>query len=153
MNVVLKYAVFLGGCIAAYFEPVRALLMLVCGLFVVDFITGVLKSHKVNRTWALKSKKLRWSFVKMFVYLAIMALTFAVCEMMALSVDTGLTVVKMEVWCIVYIEGLSIIENLLILFPGDRFLKFLHYLLSVEFLKYVPVLSNFLKEREDENRD
>jgi phage-related holin len=149
----MKYLLFLAGCIATYFEPVRALLMLVTGLFVIDFITGVLKSHKLNRTWALKSKKLRWSFVKMLVYLAIMVLTFAVCEMMSLGIDTGLMVVKIEVWCIVYIEGLSIIENLLILFPGDRFLKFLHYLLSVEFLKYVPVLSNFLKEKEeDENK-
>jgi hypothetical protein len=72
--------------------------------------------------------------------------------MMSLSVDAGLAVAKIEVWCIVYIEGLSIIENLLELFPGDKFLKFLHYLLSVEFLKYVPVLSNFLKEKEDETK-
>jgi hypothetical protein len=149
MNAILKYLLFIGGCVAAYFEPVQEILILVTGLFAVDFITGVLKSHKVNGTWALKSKKLRWSFVKMFVYLAIMALTFVVCEMMQLSVDSGLSVVKIEVWCIVYIEGLSIIENLLVLFSGDKFLKFLHYLLSVEFLKYVPVLSNFLKEKED----
>ena len=150
MKALEKYILFVAGCLAAYFEPVKFLLLLVTILFILDFITGVLKSRKVNKTWTLKSKKLRWSFVKMLVYMGVMALTFAVCEMMSLSVDIALSVVKIEVWCIVYVEGLSIIENLLILFPGDKFLQFLHYLLSVEFLKYIPVLSNFLKEKENE---
>jgi hypothetical protein len=71
--------------------------------------------------------------------------------MMQLSEVTGIAAAKVEVWCVVYIEGLSIVKNLLVLFPGDRFLMFIHFLLSVEFLKYVPVLSNFLKEKgEDE---
>ena len=148
-----KYIVFIAGCLSVYFEPVKFLLLLVTILFILDFITGVLKSRKVNKTWTLKSKKLRWSFVKMLVYMGVMALTFAVCEMMSLSVDIALSVVKIEVWCIVYVEGLSIIENLLVLFPGDKFLKFLHYLLSVEFLKYIPALSNFLKEKEENDEN
>jgi hypothetical protein len=78
-----------------------------------------------------------------------MALTFYVCEAMGLSVEAGLSVVKVEVWCVVYIEGLSIVENLQAVFVHDRFLRFLHYLLSVEFLKYVPVLNGFLKEKEN----
>jgi phage-related holin len=139
--------VFAAGCVAAYFEPIRALLVLVTALFVADFLTGIVKSRKLYGCWSLQSKRLRWSFVKMFVYMAVMALTFGVCEAMMLSRGTGLAVVKIEVWCIVYVEGLSIIENLLTLFPDDKFLKFLHYLLSVEFLKYVPVLNDFLKEK------
>jgi phage-related holin len=148
MNAVVKYLVFLAGAIAAYFEPINALLMLVCALFVLDFATGVIKSRKVNNTWQLKSKKLRWSFVKMLVYMSVMAITFYVCEAMRLSDDTAVSIVKVEVWMIVYIEGLSIIENLRTIFPNDKFLKFMHYLLSVEFLKYVPIVSNFLKEKE-----
>jgi phage-related holin len=141
--------VFLAGCIAAYFEPIKALVYLTILLFVIDFLTGVAKSVKITKTFALKSKKLRWSFVKMFVYLAVMALTFAVCEMLGLSVENGISVVKVEAWCIVYIEGLSIVENLIVLFPNDKFLMFLHYLLSVEFLKYVPMLNSFLKEKDE----
>jgi hypothetical protein len=85
----------------------------------------------------------------MLVYMCVMGLTFHVCDAMQLSAETGLSVVKIEVWCIVYIEGLSIVENLLVLFPHDRFLKFVHWLLSVEFLKYVPLLNSFLKEKDD----
>jgi phage-related holin len=147
---VFKYLIFLAGCIAAYFEPIAALLVLVASLFVVDFVTGVLKSVKMTGKLSLKSKKLRWSFVKMFVYMSVMAITFYVCEAMGLSDETAISVVKVEVWMVVYIEGLSIVENLEAIFAKDRFLKFLHYLLSVEFLKYVPFVSKFLKE-EDNN--
>ncbi|MDR0667632.1 MAG: phage holin family protein [Prevotellaceae bacterium] len=148
MHTVFKYAVFLAGCVAAYFEPIRALLALVLALFVVDFITGILKSRKVYGRWTLHSKRLRWSFVKMFVYMAVMGLTFYVCEAMGLSDATSLATVKIEVWGLVYIEGLSIVENLQTLWPDDKFLQFLHYLLSVEFLKWIPALSRFFKEKE-----
>jgi hypothetical protein len=151
MNVIWKYILFAAGCIAACFEPIGFLLRLVFVLFLVDFVSGFIKSRKNCGRWTFQSRKLRWSFVKMFVYMAVMALTFYVCEAMQLSRETALSAVKVEVWCVVYIEGLSIVENLRVLFPNDRFLKFIHYLLSVEFLKYIPLLNGFLKEKEDGN--
>jgi hypothetical protein len=75
-----------------------------------------------------------------------------VCEAMKLSDDTAVSIVKVEVWMIVYIEGLSIIENLRTIFPRDKFLKFMHYLLSVEFLKFIPIVSKFLKENDENNK-
>lgn len=148
MNVIWKHLLFAAGCLAAYFEPLGFLLRLVAVLFAVDFVSGFVKSRKICGRWTFRSGKLRWSFVKMFVYMAVMALTFYVCEAMQLARDTALSVVKIEVWCVVYIEGLSIVENLRVLFPNDRFLKFIHYLLSVEFLKYIPLLNDFLKEKD-----
>jgi phage-related holin len=147
----LKYIFFIFGCTMTYFEPMRGLLVLVLVLFIVDFVTGVLKSRKVYHSWTLKSRKLRWSFVKMLVYMFVMALTFYVCEAMYLEKETVIGIVKIQAWCIIYIEGLSIVENLLAVFSEDKFLKFLHYALSVEFLKYIPILSNFIKEKEGED--
>ncbi|MDR2384363.1 MAG: phage holin family protein [Tannerella sp.] len=144
-----KYMLFVATSVATYFEPIVALLILVATLFVIDFITGVLKSVKLTGALSLKSKKLRWSFVKMFVYMSVMAVTFYVCEAMNLSDDTAISVVKVEVWMVVYIEGLSIVENLRTIFINDKFLNFLHYMLSVEFLKYIPFVSKFLKESEE----
>ncbi|MDR2382607.1 MAG: phage holin family protein [Prevotellaceae bacterium] len=144
-----KYLLFVGTSVAAYFEPINGLLILVATLFIIDFITGVLKSVKLTGKLCLKSKKLRWSFVKMLVYMAVMAVTFYVCEAMNLSSETSISVVKVEVWMVVYIEGLSIVENLKAIFTNDKFLKFLHYMLSVEFLKYVPFVSKFLKEDDE----
>jgi hypothetical protein len=153
MNVIWKYILFVAGCLAAYFEPLGFLLRLVAALFFADFVSGFVKSRKHCGRWMFRSKKLRWSFVKMFVYMCVMALTFYVCEAMQPERDTGLSAVKIEVWCIVYIEGLSIVENLRVLFPNDKFLQFIHYLLSIEFLKYIPLLNHFLKEKDNGNRE
>jgi hypothetical protein len=68
---------------------------------------------------------------------------------MQLSQETSLSISKVEVWAIVYVEGLSIVENLLVIYPKDKFLLFLHYLLAVEFLRFIPLFSKFLKEKED----
>jgi hypothetical protein len=150
MDSFVKYLVFAITAIASYFEPINGLVALVLVLFTVDFITGFIKSIKVTRKVSVKSKKLRWSVVKMFVYLSVIALTFLICEIMSIGIDATLAAVKIEVWCIIYIEGLSIVENLKVIFPEDKFLGFLHYLLAIEFLKYVPALANFLKDKEDE---
>ena len=149
MKHAVKYLLFLAGCIGSYLEPVKPLFFAVILLFTADFITGVVKSRKHSGRWQLRSGRLRWSFVKMFIYMSVMALTFAICELVQIGADIAVSAVKIEVWCIIYIEGLSIIENLLALFPEDRFLRFLRFLLAVEFLKYIPLLSAFLKENED----
>jgi hypothetical protein len=72
---------------------------------------------------------------------------------MGIELDATLSVIKIEVWCIVYIEGLSIVENLQVIFPNDKFFNMIHELLAIEFLKYIPLLSRFLKEKEDENHE
>ncbi|MDR2286829.1 MAG: phage holin family protein [Prevotellaceae bacterium] len=152
MNIV-KYAVFVITLGMTYFEPIHGLLLLVAILFTVDFVTGFIKSVKTTHAICVKSKRLRWSAVKMCVYLSIMALTFFICRIMGIELDATLSVIKIEVWCIVYIEGLSIVENLQVIFPNDKFFSMIHELLAIEFLKYIPILSSFLKEKEDENRE
>ena len=147
MNNVLKHAVFVAGCVGAYFEPIKLLVVLVLVLFLLDLATGLWKALKNGER--VESGKLRWSFGKLLSYLVVMALTFFTCEAMGLDAGTAVSVVKVEVWCIVYVEGLSIVENALAIRPGDKFLGYLHYLLSVEFLKVIPLLSNYFKQEKD----
>lgn len=147
MNDILKWILFIGGSIAAYFEPLNAVMILVTTLFVLDFITGIAKSVRLGNP--VKSSKLKWSLYKLLVYLGTMALTFFICESMGLSSVTGVSVVNVEAWFVVYIEGLSIIENLQQI-KDNRFLQFIHYLLAVEFLKKFSILSDFMKSKEKE---
>lgn len=141
---------FLWGCVAAYFEPIHFIAYLTVLLFTMDWITGVTKSVMVTKTFKLKSKKWRWSFVKAFVYLGLMFLTFLVSREMGISDEQSREVTKILMWCVIYVEGLSVVENLRYFWPNDKFLKFLHYMLSVEFLKFIPWLSRFFKEQEQE---
>ena len=151
MSDVMKYLLFILGCIGAYFEPIELLVVLVLVLFSIDFITGIWKSLKAGDR--VESRKLRWSLGKLLTYLLAMTLTFFACEVMGIEAGTAVSVVKVEVWFIVYVEGLSIVENGLVIRPGDKFLSFLHYLLSVEFLKAIPVLANYFKQDDHGDRD
>jgi phage-related holin len=150
MNDVLKWALFVGGSVLAYFEPLNAVMILVITLFVLDFVTGIVKSLCTGQ--AIKSGKLKWSLYKLLVYLGTMTLTFFICESMGLSKELGVSVVNIEAWFIVYIEGLSIIENLQRI-RDNSFLQFIHYLLAVEFLKRFAALSNFMKEGRENEKD
>jgi phage-related holin len=147
MNDILKWFLFVGGSIIAYFEPLDAVMILVTTLFVLDFITGIAKSVRIGD--AIKSSKLKWSFYKLIVYLGTMTLTFFICESMKLSQETSVSVVNVEAWFVVYIEGLSIIENLQKI-KDSRYLQFIHYLLAVEFLKKFSILSDFMKKEKEQ---
>jgi phage-related holin len=142
-----KYFLFIASAVCSYFYPIRVLLALVLVLFVIDLATGIWKATRAGEK--IQSRKLRWSFGKLLSYLVVMTLTFFTCEAMGLDAGTAVSVVKVEVWGIVYVEGLSIVENMLAIRPGDKFLLYLHYLLSVEFLKFIPTLSNFFKQKTD----
>ncbi|MDR1551865.1 MAG: phage holin family protein [Prevotellaceae bacterium] len=148
MNDILKWLLFIGGSIAAYFEPLQAVMLLVTMLFMLDFATGIAKAVRLGTP--IKSSKLKWSLYKLLVYLGTMTLTFFICESMRLSKDTSVSVVNVEAWFVVYIEGLSIIENLQKI-RDNRFLQFIHYLLAVEFLKRFRILADFMKQEEKDN--
>jgi phage-related holin len=130
----------------AYFEPIKLIIIVVFVIFTIDFVTGICKA--IKRREKIESGKLKWSLYKLLTYLGVMALTFFICESMGLSQDTGISVVKVEVWFIIYIEGLSIIENLQII-KDNRYLQFIHYLLAVEFLKKFTILSDFMKSNDN----
>ena len=147
MNSIIKNIVFACGCIASYFEPIMLLIHVVAILFVADLITGISASFKEGES--LKSSKARWSFVKMLVYLLALALIFSVCERMEIGEQTTTNIAKIVVWMIIYVEGLSVVENFSRIVPNNRVVSFLHYMLSVEFLKHIPFLADFLKEDKE----
>jgi hypothetical protein len=139
----------MAGCAFAYFEPLKWMVIIILLLFSIDFLTGYGKNVYLRHQWCLCSKKLRWSFVKMFVYIFLMLLIFLIAEKMGISTEMSVYAVKVAMWMVIYVEGLSIVENLGEIWPDDRVLKFLHFLLSVEFVDRIPLLYNFLKEKED----
>lgn len=145
---IFKYIVFTIGCIAAYFDPIMLTVHVVIGLFVADFITGVSASFCEGKSF--QSSIARWSFVKLIVYLGHATLVFFVCERMGIDKETTISIVKIVIWAVIYVEGLSVNENLLRMFPHSKFLQFMHYMLSVEFLKYIPFLADFFKKDKND---
>lgn len=141
----LAWLLFAIGSLASYSNDLIGIFMLFFFFFISDFVTGILSSHRQGKKFC--SSKARWSFAKMLSYFG----TFLVIIFIGICVnqlDFFIGILKITVWAGIWFEAVSNIENLLILFPNARIIKFVHYLLAVEWVSKIPFMSNFLKEEK-----
>lgn len=151
------------GFIAIYSQNMQTVVVacaLALLLVVVDFGTGVAASKVVDGI-GIKSKKLRWSFAKLVVYVSAIAATLAVgifLHMIDIFISPTLgrsdilmltlIAVKYEAYVVAWIEVVSNLENLLRIWPDNKFLKYIHFVVSVDFIKKIPRLADALKEND-----
>lgn len=127
-----------------------------------DYLTGIAASLYEGKK--IVSKRMRWSFAKLVVYVISIVGTLITGILLHLieqiinpdSIQTGiliftLTCIKIEAYIITWIETVSNVENLRRIFNKSLFLKYVHWILSVEIVKKIPKLSEFLKEKENKN--
>lgn len=157
MSWIFKFVVVLTCAVVAYFEPIRGAVNIFICAFVADFVTGLLASFKLGERF--KSSKARWSFAKLlcytgsFMFLLVIGKNLQALHQAGDDYASMLWLIKMVVYAGVWFETKSIVENLQVLFPENRFLSFLDYLLGVEFTKKIPGLANFLKEDKNKNSE
>lgn len=148
--VIYSWLIYVGGAIIAYNHELIGIGVLFIFFFVSDFFTGFFASLKQGK--GFQSSKARWSFAKAFCYFG----TFAVIVFLGITLkkmDLFMNVLNVAVWSATWFECISNLENLLILFPNNRFLKFMHYILAVEWVKKIPGLSDFLKEEKTKDKE
>lgn len=147
-------SVSVGGAVIAIFIAVI--------LVGIDFVTGVYASKREGRSIKIRSRRMRWSLAKILVYSGCISLTLLIGMLLnGMEIALGATeeqktgalifalyCVRVEAYFICWIETVSIIENLRRRFPDNMFLKFLHYIVAVEFVKKIPKLETFLKEKD-----
>lgn len=133
------------GSIAVYRMEVIGVFLLFCAFFTLDFFVGIIASRL--RDESLESYKFRWSFVKTFSYLGTFAFTLAIgicINAQAVFIE----ILKVVIYAATYIECVSILENLIAIFPNNIFFRFIHYMLSVKWVKRVSGMVDFLKEKD-----
>jgi phage-related holin len=152
MNIgtIFKYAAFTTGGVVVCFEPAAFAVWLIACLMAADIFSGITASFREGES--LKSSKARWGVVKAVSYIAIVLLVYFVCDRMGVEKSTSLMVIKAVMWYLIYVEGLSISENLLRIEPGNRFFQGIHYFFSFKMLKLIPYLSDFMKEDKDKTK-
>lgn len=141
----ISWALFAFGAIACYSNELIGIFALFFFFFLFDFVTGLIASWRKGEKFT--SAKARWSFAKSFCYLG----TFAVLIFIGVAINqvsVFIGILKVVVWAAVWFEAVSNTENMEKIFPNNRFISFLHYLLAVEWVKKMPFLSNFLKEEK-----
>lgn len=157
-----------------FFESLRSLVVsiaLVVFFMIGDFFTGIFASKKAKerkKRKQIESSKLRWSAAKYAIYVFFVLGTLIAgilihaiyCFNDGLEITTKsyilnwtLTFLIAQMIFITWIEAISIVENLRLVYPDDKFLKGLHYVLLVDFGKLIPHFSKFLKEEKSKELD
>ena len=132
--------------------PNLSLLLCVCILMVADFVTGVLKAKLLREP--ITSERMRRSIIKFLQYFGCLGLIIILTnqkqnspdfQLVMRYVNDGLTIL------IVYIEALSILENLYLMDNKSPFSEYvirpLYHLLSM------AVKNNPIKKQVEKSRD
>ena len=145
-----EWLVFVGGAIVVHMNDIIGITVIFLLLFVIDFVTGITAS--LSKKKKIRSYKLRWSFVKMLCYLG----TFAFTQILGIIIDQKVffeQVLNLQIYVAAYIECVSILENMTVIFPNNLFFKWIHYMLTVEWIKKISGLKEFLKEHKSNQDD
>lgn len=131
-------------CSDCLYECIIGVVILFLILFIADFISGCMASFLTGNK--IESYRLRWSFVKTFCYFG--TFVFTVISGLCLNkLPFFINIMKLEVYVALWIEAVSITENLIKIFPGVIFLEYMHFMISSEWVKKISGLTNFLKEK------
>jgi hypothetical protein len=132
--------------IASYFMPVQNIFIAIAWMFVLDFICGYV-SGKIAKNEKFDRKKAFKFFIEASAIFLLMASIFFVGERIG-NIKGALQCISGVVYAVVYFYGCNILKNLNELFPENKLIKFLYYIISIEFVKEVPFLSNYNKKNE-----
>lgn len=163
------YALLL-AFIAVITQNIHSLVLSICLVvffMVGDFASGIFASKRVHKL-GIECSKLRWSVAKYAVYCFFIIGTLVIgvflhlIECFSEDVDIytksslltyTLSFIKFQMYFVSWIEAVSIVENLRLVYPENVYLRGLHYVLVVDFRKLIPHFSSFLKEIKTKDMD
>jgi phage-related holin len=138
------------GCVGY----VAVSLMLCLIVVILDFCTGYIASICEGEK-RLRSKKMRWTAAKMATYAGTIAMSMIIGSFLTyLDASCRFVTIKAIFFISLFftwIETVSNFENLQRIFPGSIFVRYILWFLSAEYIKAIPKLERFLKERERKN--
>lgn len=133
--------------VAAYLNPISGEIKSLVAVFALNFLCGLFAALLVNHE--------SFSFKKAFRCVGEAAIFFVlVCCIYFIGEHKGnpggaLQCVSFITYSVFYFYGVNILRNIKEILPneslGFKVVAFLHYVLSVEFIKNIPYLTNYLK--------
>lgn len=63
--------------------------------------------------------------------------------------EGAMSAISVVVYALIYFYGVNIFKNLVRLFPANKMLAFLYYVISFEVVEKIPYLANYKRQHED----
>lgn len=128
--------------IAAYLNPISGDLVSMLAVFMLNFIFGLFAALFANNE-SFKFKK-AWKCVKeAAVFFVLVMAIFFIGERKG-NMDGAIQCVSFVSYSVFYFYGVNMLRNAKLLFPKSRAIAFLYDVVSIEFAKKIPGLSNYL---------
>lgn len=131
------------SAVAAYFLPIGPFIVVIITAFFLNFITG-LSSGFIVHDESFNFKKALHTLIEVAIYMIIVASAFFIGDKMN-DREAVLNVIYGVTYAFIYFYAVNILKNLKRLFPSSRGINFLHFTLSLEFIKRIPFMTDFLK--------
>ena len=135
------------SALIAYIQPLHKAMFALLYIFIINMVFGILSDIIVNRK-RLSTKKFMLSMAYAAIYLSVIVSVYVVGEKMG-DVWEALFIDKTLTYVFIYFYVANIFKNLKALFPRNRPIAFLDYILHLEVLKRIPELHRFLQNEEN----
>ena len=147
------YALVFGfiSSVLFYFLPIRDLVLLLFCLFVVSYLIGIVHSVRFDLEDISKTKTFR-AIKEFTIYTALIACFFIIGERMHAD-GVMLKIIETITWGLIYIYTTNIFKNLVRLFPYAKGVRWIYFVLNLEFIKRFPELGEFNEKEKEENKD
>lgn len=136
----------LAGCVisavVAYFAPIESIFLGVAWVFVVNFVFGLLNGIVVKNE-IFSFRKAFSCFVEAMVLYVLMATIFLVGDRIG-NQSGAMQCITAVVYALIYFYAVNILRNIKGLFPGNKTIRFLYWILSIEFVKEIPFIGDYL---------
>ena len=134
--------------LAAYLNPISGDIKSLVALFFFNFLFGLVAGLLANNE-SFSLKKAFRCIIEAMVFFLLVAAIYFIGDHKG-NPDGALQCVSFITYSIFYFYGVNILRNLkLMATSGTAFYKvvsFLYYVVSVEFIKHIPFLTNYQKE-------
>lgn len=143
LSLIKGFIVGVISSIASYFLPIGQFVIVIIAAFILNFFTGLVCGYLVSQE-SFNFKKAKWALIEMAIYLVIVASGFFIGEKMK-DTEAFLKGIYGVTYAFIYFYTVNILKNLKQLLPRSQSIRFLYFILSIEFIKKIPFMTDFLK--------
>lgn len=132
-----------------YFAPIHGIIIGLSIAFGLSFFSGLIAGLVVQKE-SFDFKKAFNAFIEITVYFVFVSSLFTIGEKMK-GGEWVYEILSAISWGLIYFYFTNLTKNVKRILPKSRAIAFLHYVLSLEFIKKVPYLKDF-EEHEKKNK-
>lgn len=143
----------LATSLLSYFHPIYDDLVVLAIVFVANSIVGHF-ADIISKKEGFNFRKAWWCVVEFATFSVILACMYVIAHVKGIE-NTVMVCISMVSYGVLYFYTCNILRNLKLVFAEHttayKVVEMLYYFVSVEIIKSIPFLNNYIKNKDKEN--